>query len=156
MRVLQFTMLLGLMLGAGFGNAQTFKVRVLNALNGQPYLGVAVTYHCEGQGWDPSKRVLTGSNGDADINYSCEPDTRIKIDLWTSSPNSPWDGKIEECGDLEPQSIKQILEIGVISNPTADGGIWCPAKISKTLRPVPGQVIIFVKKPTWWQRNIAP
>jgi len=48
------------------------------------------------------------------------------------------------------------MQVGVISKPTADGGIWCPAKVSKKLKPIPGQVIIFVKKPTWWQKHVAP
>ena len=69
---------------------------------------------------------------------------------------SIWTGKVEECGSLEPQTIEQILDVGVISKPTAAGGIWCPARISEKLKLLPGQVIIFAKKPTWWQKHVAP
>jgi hypothetical protein len=50
----------------------------------------------------------------------------------------------------------QILNVGVISKPTAADRIWYPAKFSKKLKPISGQVIIFAKKPTWCQKYVAP
>ena len=37
----------------------------------------------------------------------------------------------------------------------AAGNIWCPNKVSKILKTAPGLVVIFVKKPTWWQPHVA-
>jgi hypothetical protein len=146
--------LFGMMFTGLSFQAQMFKVSVLNALNGTPFKGVKVFYICEGQYFDPSKWFMTDTNGIAEIPYVCR-DTRVKIDLGTGS-DTIWDSKVEECGDLTYQTLQQILDIGIISNPTAEGGLWCPAKISKKMKPIPGQVIIFVKKPTWYQKNIAP
>jgi hypothetical protein len=51
--------------------------------------------------------------------------------------------------------LNDVVSAGFLSKPDAAGGIWCPTKISRTLKPVPGQVIMFVKKPTWWQSHVA-
>jgi len=140
------------------GRAQTFKVRVLGAIDGKPYNNIPIIYYCD----DPAqfkitrKHAVTDSNGFAVIPYECKDRKRIKIDTFIASGESSWAGKVEECGWLEPQTIEQILNVGVISTQTAAGGIWCPAKVGKQLTPIPGQVIIFVKKPTWWQKHVAP
>jgi hypothetical protein len=139
--------------------AQTFQVRVLDALSGNPYDNMPVNYFCfkEGERAHTSdKTSVTDSNGFAQILYECERGEQISILTGALDGKSIWTGKIEECGSLEPQTIEQILDVGVISKPTAAGGIWCPAKISKKMKPIPGQVIIFVKKPTWFQRHVAP
>jgi hypothetical protein len=132
--------------------AETFKVRVLGALDGKPYNDIPILYYCD----LPWKRTVTDSNGFAVIPYECKDGKQIKISTFIANGETIWAGKVEECGDLEPQTIEQILGVGVISKPTAAGGIWCPTKVSKKMKPIPGQVIIFVKKPTWWQSHVAP
>jgi hypothetical protein len=139
-------------LGA-LAKAQTFKVRVLDALNGKPYNDIPINYYCDRY---VNTVKVTDSNGFAVIPYECKDGERIKIDTFIANGTTIWAGKVEECGWLEPQSIEQIMQVGVISKPTAAGGIWCPAKVSKNLKPIPGQVIIFVKKPTWGQSHVAP
>ena len=139
--------------------AQTFKVRVLDALNGKPYDDLPVNYFCfrEGERAHTSdKTTMTNSSGFAEILYECEKGETINLLTGALDGKSKWTGKVEECGHLDSLTIEQILNVGVISKPTAAGGIWCPAKVSKKLRPIPGQVIIFAKKPTWWQKHVAP
>jgi hypothetical protein len=60
-----------------------------------------------------------------------------------------------QCGGVEPLTLQQISSTGNLSNPSSDGNIWCPTKISQKLKPVPGQVTIFIKKPTWYQVHVA-
>ena len=150
-------------LGAAFlsvlGRAQTFKVRVLDALRGSPYNDMPVNSFCfrEGERTHTSNRTtLTDSNGVAEILYDCKKGETINLLTGALDGKSKWTGKVEECGYLDSLTIEQILNVGVVSNPSAPGGIWCPAKISKKMKPIPGQVIIFAKKPTWWQKHVAP
>lgn len=140
------------------GEAQTFKVRVLDALNGKPYDNFPVYYFCssESQNKIAIKHTATDSDGFAEINYECTSGQQIDINTGDLDGKSIYTGKVETCGWLASQTIEQILNVGVISEPTADGGIWCPARVSKKMKPIPGQVIIFVKKPTWWQKHVAP
>jgi hypothetical protein len=141
------------------GEAQRFKVRVLDALNGKPYDNMPVNYFCfrEGERAHTSdKTTVTDSNGFAEILYECKKGETISILTGALDGKSKWTGNVEECGYLDALTIEQILNVGVISNPSAPGGIWCPDKISKKMKPIPGQVIIFVKKPTWWQSHVAP
>jgi hypothetical protein len=78
------------------------------------------------------------------VSYACNEEQVIEIEVFP--PN-----KKEQCGDLN-----NITSMGFLSNPTGAGGIWCPVKVSRALKPVPGgQVTIFVKKPTWWQSHVA-
>src|SRR5579862_2160714 len=127
----------------------TFQVLVLDALDGKPQVGVEVHYFCTGKpNRLPAGAVLTDQKGLADVPNLCRDGE--DIELWTSTPK----GK-EQCGDLPPFTSNEITSNGIVSKPDAGGGIWCPAKVSKKLKPVPGQVIIFVKKPTWWQSHVA-
>ena len=151
-------MILSAVFLGGLARAQTFKVRVLDALNGKPYDKMPINYYCfsEGQPKIAIKNAVTDSNGFAEVNYECQKSERIHLLTGALDGKSTWTGKVEECGSLEPLTIEQILNVGVISKPTAAGGIWCPAKVSEKLKPIPGQVIIFAKKPTWWQKHVAP
>jgi hypothetical protein len=141
------------------GEAQKFKVRVLDALNGKPYADMPVNYFCFREGeraHSSDKTTATDSTGFAEIVYECKKGETINILTGALDGKSKWTGKVEECGYLDSLSIDQILNVGIISNPSAPGGIWCPAKISKKMKPTPGQVVIFAKKPTWWQKHVAP
>ena len=60
----------------------------------------------------------------------------------------------EECGGEVDTTFKEIVTVGVISPPDAAGEMQCPTKISRKLKPVPGQVIIFIKKPNWFQPHV--
>lgn len=157
-KVIPCLIVLGAMLLGAPARAQTFKVRVVDALNGKPYDDIPIIYYCD----DPAqlkisrKRTVTDSDGFAVVPYECKDGKRVKASTFISKGESIWAGKVEECGDLEPQTIEEILNSGVISKPTAAGGIWCPSKVRKKMKPSPGQVVIFVKKPTWWQTHIAP
>jgi hypothetical protein len=144
-----FVCTMALFLGPSL-RAETFKVLVLDALDGVPQAGMSVDYFCEGQRWLPSDHVTTNSKGIAEISYACSDQARIEISL-----RVPGNQNKEECGGLGAQTIRDIMSIGVISQPNAAGNIWCPTKISRKLKPVPGQVTIFIKKPTWWQSHVA-
>jgi hypothetical protein len=63
--------------------------------------------------------------------------------------------KKEQCGGDAGMTFNDVASGGFVSKPDSAGGIWCPTKVSRTLKPVPGQVTIFVKKPTWWQSHVA-
>ena len=124
------------------------QVLVLDALNGKPQSEVKVEYFCtRPQHNSAHKYVVTNSQGIADISSPCNNEEDIDLSVYPRS-------KKEQCG-VGPATLKEILSSGVVSNPSADGGIWCPTKVSKKLKAVPGQIIMFVKKPTWWQSHIA-
>src|ERR1700727_1256136 len=67
----------------------------------------------------------------------------------------PQANKKEQCGDDAVMTFNDVVSVGFLSKPDSAGGIWCPNKVGRTLKPVAGQVIVFVKKPTWWQSHIA-
>ena len=128
--------------------AQDLHVLVLDALNGKPQANVKVDYFCAGPPLNSASRfAVTNSEGLAEISNFCSDQQDIYI-----SVDPP--GKKEQCG-VGPITLKEIQSLGAVAHPDAAGGIWCPTKVSKHLKPVPGQVIMFVKKPTWWQSHIA-
>ena len=146
-RVVPYLILLSAVLAGALARAQTFQVRVLGALDGKPYNDIPIIYYCE----DPAQfkstrdRKATDSNGAAVIPYECKNGKRIKVSTFIANGTSSWAGKVEECGDLEPQTIEQILNVGVISKPTAAGGIcYARARLLRAppqsaLSPVPFQ-----------------
>jgi len=142
-------LLLILMLSCNRGMmAQNLQVLVLDALDGKPQANVEVEYFCtRPQNNSTHKRTPTNNEGLAKISNPCSDKEEIGISIY------PPDKK-EQCG-VGPIAFKDILSVGVVSKPDAAGGIWCPTKVSRTLKPVPGQVIMFVKKPTWWQSHVA-
>ena len=144
-----FWLLLACVLSCSRGmNAQVLKVFVLDALDGKPQANVKVEYFCMGPPINSApKKATTDSAGRAVISSFCTDKQEIDISIYP--PN-----KKEQCG-VGPITLKDILSVGVVTHPDADGGIWCPTKVSRTLKPVPGQVIMFVKKPTWWQAHVA-
>jgi hypothetical protein len=131
--------------------AQDLKVLVLDALDGKPQAHVKVEPFCVGE---PSnffgRSALTDDKGIATISYVCNNKQKIEISAY------PQDKK-EQCGADATTNLSEATSVGFISDPSSAtiGGMWCPTKVSKTLKPVPGQVIIFVKKPTWWQSHVA-
>ena len=135
--------------------AQDLQVLVLDALNGKPQASVKVEYFCTGRpritqpnpAMTSPSRTITNSGGLALFANPCGREEEIEISVY------PPDKK-EQCG-VGPVTLREIISVGFVSKPDADGGIWCPTKVSKTLKPVPGQVIMFVKKPTWWQSHVA-
>lgn len=129
--------------------AQEVKVLVLDALDGKPQANVEVDYFCVGPPRNSDhKRITTNSEGFAKISNFCNE--KQEIDMEVFPPN-----KKEQCGDDAAINFRNALSSGFLSKPDSAGGIWCPTKVSKTLKAVPGQVILFVKKPTWWQSHIA-
>lgn len=132
--------------------AQDLKVLVLDALNGKPQAHVEVTYFCSGKPDNPAskrtKPVLTNTKGVAEISFLCSDEQKIQISL------NPHDRK-EQCGGSDTLASQDIVTLGIVSNPDIYGSISCPTTISKKLKPVPGEVIMFVKKPTWWQSHIT-
>jgi hypothetical protein len=143
---------LALLSWASRASAESFKVVVRDALSGKPQLGAEVLYFCEGHPPEslngPQKTVLTDSFGVVEIPFLCGEGDRVEISVTTSY-------RKEECGGLEPKTLKEIRTTGVISAPNGEGSIWCPTRVSRKLTPVPGEVLIFVKKPTWWQAHVA-
>ena len=130
--------------------AQDLKVLVLDALDGKPQANVEVDYICVGPPSNSApKRVTTTDEGFAEISNFCNEKQRVEILVF------PPNDKKEQCGGDAGINFNEALSIGFVSKPDSDGGIWCPTKVSRTLKPVPGQVIIFVKKPTWWQSHVA-
>ncbi|HEX6770620.1 MAG TPA: hypothetical protein VF126_01250 [Acidobacteriaceae bacterium] len=129
-------------------SAQDLKVLVLDALNGKPQANVEVEYFCtRTQHNSAHKKALTSKDGSAKFPNPCS--TEEEIEILVSPPD-----KKEQCG-VGPITLKDILSVGAVAKPDSAGGIWCPTKMSRTLKPVPGQVILFVKKPTWWQSHVA-
>jgi len=113
----------------------------LDALDGKPQANVQVEYFCtRTQHNSVHKKVLTRNDGSARFSNPGRAEEEIEISLYP--PN-----KKEQCG-IGSVTLKEILSVGVVAQPNAAGGIWCPTKVSKTLKPVPDQVILFVKKPT--------
>jgi hypothetical protein len=142
-QIVALLMLVGVLASS---EAQKISVLVLDDVTGKPYQGIEIHYGCEDGGtWSPSRTRKTDINGLAEVSYPCASGVLFKV--WTYIPGE----KLAECGELTGQTLQKLLEVGVISDPRADGGIWCPAKISKKMKPVPGQVTLFLKKPTWWQ-----
>jgi hypothetical protein len=128
--------------------AQDLQVLVLDALNGKPQANVEIEYFCTRPQHNTAHRTArTNNEGLATFVNPCSNDEEIEMAIY------PPDKK-EQCG-VGPITLKEIQTVGVVSKPDADGGIWCPPRVSRTLKPVPGQVILFVKKPTWWQSHVA-
>src|SRR5579875_3820193 len=124
--------------------AQDLKILVLDALDGKPQASVEVEYFCVGPPLNSEHwTAITNEEGFVKIPDLCS-EKKQEIDVAVFPRN-----KKEECG-VGPVTLKQILSVGVVAKPDADGGIWCPTTVSRTLKPVPGQVVLFVKKPTWW------
>jgi hypothetical protein len=129
--------------------AQDLKVLVLDALDGTPQANVKVEPFCAGPPLNfDGKSAFTNDEGIAVVSYVCNDKQTMEIDVFP--PN-----KKEQCGDDVNFNLNDVTSMGFISNPSADGGIWCPTKVSRTLKPKSGQVIVFVKKPTWWQAHVA-
>jgi hypothetical protein len=126
----------------------TIKVLVLDALNGKPQANVQVWYLCNEIPHATNTYAVTDVAGTAQVPYTCHAGKELELDAVLQ-------GNKEGCGGGVSATLEQIESSGVISNPSSDGGIWCPTKISKELKPVPGQVVLFVKKPTWWQAHVA-
>jgi hypothetical protein len=137
-----------LVCGRGMAS-QDLKVLVLDALDGKPQGNVKVEPLCAGPPRNfPGKSAVTNDEGIATIEYACNEKQVIEIEVFP--PN-----KKEQCGGDAGMAFNEIESVGFISKPDSDGGIWCPTKVSRTLKPVPGQVIVFVKKPTWYQSHVA-
>lgn len=131
------------------GMAQDLRVLVLDALDGKPQANVKVAPLCAGPPRNfPEEATFTNDKGIATISYVCTEKQAIEIEVF--SPD-----KKEQCGADAKANFNDVTSIGFISDPSSAGGIWCPTKVSKNLKPVPGQVIMFVKKPTWWQSHVA-
>jgi hypothetical protein len=146
-RVLQSLILVG-MLSSTASDAPRIRVLVLDALDGRPQAGVDIDYLCQEIPHSLPAPVITDKTGIAEVPYSCNPGSKIELEAIPK-------GRKEGCGGGVAATIENIESTGVISRPDSDGGIWCPTKISSKLKPVPGQVTLFVKKPTWWQSHVA-
>jgi hypothetical protein len=131
--------------------AQELQVLVLDALDGKPQANVKVEPLCSGLPRNsPGKTAFTNDKGIATVSYVCNEKQVIEIAVFP--PN-----KKEQCGADAKTNLNDATSVGFISDPSSAtiGGMWCPNKVSKKLKPVPGQVTIFVKKPTWWQSHVA-
>jgi hypothetical protein len=129
-------------------NSPSVRVLVLDALDGKPQAGVDVSYLCDEMSHSTITYAVTDKTGAADVPFSCRSGNKIELD---AVPNNHKEG----CGGGVAATLQEIESVGVISKPDSAGGIWCPTKISRKLTPVPGQVTLFVKKPTWWQSHVA-
>jgi hypothetical protein len=134
---------------SSFGSSDPAKIRVvvLDALDGKPQVGVEVEYLCD-EIPHSVKYQTTDKTGTAEVPFTCSPGKKIELEA------VPHDRK-EGCGSGVDATLEEIQSTGVIGKPDSAGGIWCPTKISRKLTTVPGQVTLFVKKPTWWQSHVA-
>ena len=149
MRILYWFLMVGTLSYQTSAGAQDLKVLVLDALNGKPQANVEVEYFCAGPPLNSKpKTATTNIDGFAEISNYCNDNQKIEISVYP--PN-----RKEQCGDDAVMTFNEVVSAGFVSKPDSAGGIWCPTKVSRTLKPVPGQVILFVKKPTWWQSHIA-
>jgi hypothetical protein len=126
----------------------TLRVLVLDALDGKPQAGVPVAYLCDEIPHSLSDSVSTDKTGIALVPYECKPGNKIEIE---AIPENHKEG----CGSGVDVTVEEVQSTGVISRPDSPGGIWCPTRISRKLTAVPGQVTLFIKKPTWWQSHVA-
>ncbi len=126
--------------------AQNVTVLVLDAKNGKPQEGARIQYSCTSVG-APFSYAKTNGEGIAEFKYPCDSKDVLLVSVYPRSPK-------EQCGGPVPLNMESIYT-GVITEPDAAGGIGCPTKVSKKLKAVPGQVVIFVKKPSWYQSHIA-
>jgi hypothetical protein len=130
----------------------TFNVLVLDALNGKPQAGVTVFYLCDEIPHSTSTKAMTNAAGIAQVPYTCKPGNRIELD---AVPPALTSNQKEGCCVGVAATLEEIKSAGVVSHPDSAGGIWCPTKVSRRLTPVPGQVTLFVKKPTSYQSQAA-
>ena len=133
------------MLSANSLMAQTFKVLVLDALSGKPQSGVMIHYFCQSatHNFLPTDSDITNSGGIAIVGYMCKPDQHMEMDV-TALPK-------EQCGEVPSLTFEEISSVGIITAPDGEGEMQCSTRISRKLKAVPSQVIIFIKKPSWWQ-----
>jgi hypothetical protein len=110
--IFRFALLLGTLTTASAAQTATFKVLVLDALDGKPQGGINVDYFCEGQGWNPEDSVTTGQDGVAVIPYRCNGGRQ---EVSVSAPSSV---NKEECGGLDATQWSDIVDTGVISDPS--------------------------------------
>jgi hypothetical protein len=151
MRLLCWFLLAGMLSHQTKVLAQDLKVLVLDALDGKPQANVKVEPLCAGLPRNfPEKTAFTNDKGIATISYVCNEKQVIEIEV--IPPN-----RKEQCGADAKTNFNDAMSVGFISDPSSAtiGGMWCPTKVSKTLKPVPGQITVFVKKPTWWQAHVA-
>jgi hypothetical protein len=136
-------------------DSSTFSVLVLDALDGKPQPGVAVCYLCDEIPHSTNTEAITNAAVIAEVPYTCKPGTKIELD---AIPPVFASHHKEGCGGVAA-TAEEIKLTGVVSHPDSEGGInggmWCPTKISRRLTPVPGQVTLFVKKPTWYQSQVV-
>ncbi len=145
------TVCMSLFATSGFLPAQTptIQVLVLDALDGKPQANVKIEPLCAGFPRNFSEEAaFTNDRGIATISYACSEKQKIEVAVFP--PNEK-----EQCGGDAGITYNDVVSAGSLSKPDSAGGIWCPAKVRKKLKPVPGQAIIFVKKPTWWQSHVA-
>jgi hypothetical protein len=128
------------------------RVLVLDALDGRPQAGMDVVSLCDELPHERGVYVTTDKNGVAELPYSCKSGSKIEID---AVGNVRKGNHKEGCGGGIVATLEDIASMGVISKPDSAGSIWCPTKVSARLKPVPGQITLFVKKPTWYQSHIA-
>jgi len=129
-------------------NSRKVRVLVLDALDGKPQSGVNVHYLCDEIPHSPTTDEVTDKTGIAEVPFSCRSGNKIELIA------VPKNGK-EGCGAGAAATLQEIATVGVVSKPNSDGGIWCPTNVSRKLKAVPGQVTLFVKRPTWWQSHVA-
>ena len=129
-------------------HAQEMKVLVLDASSGNPQSGVKIQYFCTSPSLNSpnSAPVFTKSSGYANVPITCNDNEKVELIVLPPDPK-------EQCGELPPLSIKEISSTGVLANPGAAGNIWCSDKIRKKMKPTPGQITLFVKRPTWFQSH---
>jgi hypothetical protein len=125
--------------------AQDVRVLVLDAVNGKPQRGAEVHHYCQTDARNifPVDTDSTNSHGIAIVSYACKENQKM-VFFVTALPK-------EECADLQAVTLEQISGVGIISPPNGEGEMHCTTKVSRKLNPVPGQVIIFIKKPSFWQ-----
>lgn len=150
--------LLWLALSAGSLFAQSevqikqIKVIVLDASSGRPQAEVRLHYWCMPDAVSAVRSdevtTKTDKDGIAQIPY-CKPNENLGIVA------VPTDRK-EQCGSM-PDSLKadRIASEGVVFTVDSDAGFsqTCSKKAYKKMRPVPGQITIFVQKPSWWHSH---
>lgn len=132
-------------------DAQKIKVWVLDASDGRSYGDIEIRSFCEEGGTSsPAQSMKTNAYGLAEVPFTCASGTKLKVSTHIEGD------KLSECGEMEGQTLEQLLKVGYISDPRAAGGIWCSAKVSKKMRPVPGAVVLFVKNPRWSPAHVVP
>lgn len=139
--------------GASAQRAVTVRVRLIYLINGKPakhehlILDLGDPQHMSAEEWRDQTRSpggVTGSDGVAAFRVP-EPFPNMVFVEYES-------GQIEGCARENPIPLQQVLTHGVTIGVDKELGEACRGDLTliKRMQAKPGEIVIFVRKLTWW------